>query len=62
LDSSKVIEELFNAVKRAEQATREIAESPDNTAMNPQNVPHRESKADSAIAQKADEAVWSERG
>lgn len=59
---SKVIEELFNAVKRVERATQIAAEEPDTTAMKPQNAPHCEGKTDSARVQKADEAALSERG
>jgi hypothetical protein len=68
LNSGKLIEELFQTVKRAEQAaTQETAEIP-NHAADPASSPHslksknRESKHRQTTVQKADEAAWSERG
>lgn len=59
---SKVIEDLFNAVKRVEQAMQIAPEEPDTPARNAHRAPHCEEKTDSARAQKAGEVALSERG
>lgn len=59
---SKVIEDLFNAVKRVERAMQIAAEETDTPAMKTQDASHCEGEPDSARAQKAGAAALSERG